>query len=84
MIYFPEHLVGKAFIECQHPQSDLYSYYGKLDLCDDLRTTIELTENNLLLRGSRLKNTEWVIGCAVYTGEIKFTNRDQYFSLTTA
>lgn len=25
--------------------------------------------DNLLLRGSRIKNTEWAIGCAVYTGQ---------------
>lgn len=30
---------------------------------------VPLMADNLLLRGSRIKNTEWAIGCAVYTGE---------------
>lgn len=30
---------------------------------------VPLMAENLLLRGSRIKNTEWAIGCAVYTGE---------------
>lgn len=29
---------------------------------------IILTPKNLLLRGSKLKNTEWVVGIVVYTG----------------
>lgn len=32
------------------------------------RRTIPLTADHLLLRGSRIKNTEWAIGCAIYTG----------------
>lgn len=30
---------------------------------------VPLMADNLLLRGSRIKNTEWAIGCAVYTGQ---------------
>lgn len=30
---------------------------------------LPLTSDHLLLRGSRIKNTEWAIGCAVYTGQ---------------
>jgi phospholipid-translocating ATPase len=30
---------------------------------------LPLTADHLLLRGSRIKNTEWAIGCAVYTGQ---------------
>jgi phospholipid-translocating ATPase len=30
---------------------------------------IPLMAENLMLRGSRMKNTEWVITCAVYTGQ---------------
>lgn len=30
---------------------------------------VPLMTDNLLLRGSRIKNTEWAIGCAVYTGK---------------
>lgn len=41
-------------------------------LSDTLRRhkrTLPLTADHLLLRGSRIKNTEWAIGCAVYTGQ---------------
>ncbi|KOB75715.1 Uncharacterized protein OBRU01_07021, partial [Operophtera brumata] len=31
--------------------------------------SLVLSPDNLMLRGSRVKNTEWAIGCAVYTGE---------------
>ncbi|XP_055298222.1 phospholipid-transporting ATPase 11C isoform X2 [Sitodiplosis mosellana] len=33
------------------------------------RRTLPLTADHLLLRGSRIKNTEWAIGCAVYCGQ---------------
>lgn len=33
------------------------------------RRTLPLTADHLLLRGSRIKNTEWAIGCAIYTGQ---------------
>lgn len=33
------------------------------------KRTLPLISEHLLLRGSRMKNTEWVIGCAVSVGE---------------
>lgn len=33
------------------------------------KRTLPLTADHLLLRGSRMKNTEWAIGCAIYTGQ---------------
>lgn len=33
------------------------------------RRTLPLTADHLLMRGSRIKNTEWAIGCAIYTGQ---------------
>jgi phospholipid-translocating ATPase len=61
----------------------LYTFNGKIELANSLErnrltfsippnvdsNTVPLMAENLLLRGSRLKNTEWVIGCAVYTGQ---------------
>uniref|UniRef100_A0A182SGQ4 Phospholipid-transporting ATPase n=1 Tax=Anopheles maculatus TaxID=74869 RepID=A0A182SGQ4_9DIPT len=32
-------------------------------------SVLPLAAENLLLRGSRIRNTEWAIGCAVYTGQ---------------
>lgn len=58
-----------GFVECETATTDLYSFNGKLVLSDpDNSTVLPLNADNILLRGSRLKNTECVIGCAVYTG----------------
>ncbi|GAB0097049.1 Phospholipid-transporting ATPase [Sergentomyia squamirostris] len=73
-----------GIIECEHPVTDLYSFNGRIELSEssvgqrtsrvpDLNISnnnfLPLMAENLLLRGSRVKNTEWVIGCAVYTGQ---------------
>jgi|APSaa5957512535_1039671.scaffolds.fasta_scaffold278354_1 magnesium-transporting ATPase (P-type) len=34
----------------------------------DRDETISLNPSQLLLKGSKLMNTDWVIGCVVYTG----------------
>lgn len=72
-----------GFIECEKSQTDLYSFNGRIELpltlnrisvipTDiELQTglhSIPLSAENLMLRGSRVKNTEWAIACAVYTG----------------
>lgn len=57
-------------IECESPKTDLYSFNGKLELAGGEGRVLPLSADNVLLRGSRVKNTECVIGCAVYTGMI--------------
>lgn len=60
----------RASITCQQPLANLYIFHGKLEINDSTQTTSgHLTVENLMLRGSRLKDTEYVIGCAVYTGQ---------------
>lgn len=82
--HITEKLHTLGVIECEQPRTDLYTFNGRIELGPIHRKertsimTIELpSENrhalplmteNLLLRGSRVKNTDWVIGCAVYTG----------------
>ncbi|KOX76982.1 putative phospholipid-transporting ATPase IH [Melipona quadrifasciata] len=60
----------EATVTCQHPSSDLYNFHGKLEINNKNNEVINgyLTINNLLLRGSRLKDTDHIIGCAIYTG----------------
>ncbi|KAK1123006.1 hypothetical protein K0M31_008642 [Melipona bicolor] len=60
----------EATVTCQHPSSDLYNFHGKLEINKKNNEVINgyLTINNLLLRGSRLKDTDHIIGCAIYTG----------------
>ncbi|RVE49642.1 hypothetical protein evm_005699 [Chilo suppressalis] len=54
-------------IEIPNPIADLYTFYGRLNIPG--QDTIVLSTDNLMLRGSRVKNTDWAIGCAIYTGE---------------
>lgn len=54
-------------IEVPQPVTDLYTFYGRLEIPSV--DSLVLTPDNLMLRGSRVKNTEWAIGCAVYTGK---------------
>ncbi|KAH8287609.1 hypothetical protein KR054_010752 [Drosophila jambulina] len=59
-----------GMIECESPTTDLYSFNGKIELKGSEGRVLPLSAENVLLRGSRVKNTECVIGCAVYTGMI--------------
>lgn len=60
----------QATVTCQHPRANLYEFYGKIEVqFTDLNSSSgSLSLDNVLLRGSRLKDTEFVIGIAVYTG----------------
>jgi phospholipid-translocating ATPase len=76
------HTLG--IIECEQSHTDLYSFKGRIELPQTINRVsviipdngietgmhnIPLMADNLLLRGSRVKNTEWAITCAVYTGQ---------------
>ena len=56
---------GKC-IECEGPNEYLYKFEGSLKMSPD--ESIPINADQILLRGSSLRNTEWVIGVAVYTG----------------
>ncbi|XP_068732876.1 LOW QUALITY PROTEIN: phospholipid-transporting ATPase IF-like [Montipora capricornis] len=60
-----------AYIECQHPQEDLYSFSGRMFVTPGAggeSVLKALGPQNLLLRGARLKNSSYTFGVAVYTG----------------
>lgn len=67
------HLRGN--IECQQPTVNLYQFIGTLTVyqCDSSNAIssvkASLGLDNLLLRGAKLKDTEFIYGCAVYTGQ---------------
>lgn len=54
-------------VECETPHHRLYSFRGNLTIAGEAAMTA-LDEKNLLLMGSVLKNTDWVIGLCVYAG----------------
>lgn len=71
-------------IECEPSHTDLYSFNGRIELPSNINRisviqtdmelqtglhNIPLMAENLMLRGSRVRNTEWAVACAVYTGQ---------------
>ena len=57
--------LSKMEINAQSPDMNLYSFEGSLTLNGE---KFFLGPKQLLLRGSQLRNTKWVIGAVVYTG----------------
>ena len=57
----------RGTVECETPHHRLYSFRGNMAI-QGLEEVVSLDEKNLLLMGSVLKNTEWVIGLCVYAG----------------
>lgn len=54
-----------AVIECDPPNKMLYEFYGKLSMKS---MEYPIGPENILLRGAKMRNTEWAIGVAIYTG----------------
>jgi len=54
-------------LKCEPPNNAIYKFEGtcKVAQCEE---EIPLGADNVLLRGSRLRNTEWIIGVVVYQG----------------
>lgn len=52
-------------IKCQEPNPLIYCFNGVLTMG---KKSIPLDLSQLLLRGSSLKNTDWIVGFVVYTG----------------
>mmetsp|Transcript_26539 Transcript_26539/g.76396 ORF Transcript_26539/g.76396 Transcript_26539/m.76396 type:complete len:1133 (-) Transcript_26539:201-3599(-) len=56
-------------IECEHPNEFLYTFVGTLNATagQEAQKT-PLSEENVLLRGCKVKNVAWAIGIVVFTG----------------
>ena len=55
-----------ARVECETPNALLYKFEGNLILHDN--TMVPMGPDEILLRGSSLRNTEWVYGVCIFTG----------------
>ncbi|KAH7549287.1 hypothetical protein ACOSP7_025997 [Xanthoceras sorbifolium] len=55
----------KAVIRCEDPNANLYSFVGSLDLEEQ---QYPLTPQQLLLRDSKLRNTDYIYGAVIFTG----------------
>lgn len=54
-----------AVVECEKPNEVLYKFEGNMM---NNGSMIGFGENQILLRGSSLRNTEWIYGVCVFTG----------------
>lgn len=59
--------LASAAIECDLPNARLYEFEGRL-LMPNGFDTYPLGPENILLRGAKLKNTNWIFGVVLYTG----------------
>jgi len=57
----------KGVLKPTPPDEQLYEWRGTLELSSG--ETASLKADNLLLRGAKLRNTDWVVGVVVYTGK---------------
>jgi phospholipid-transporting ATPase len=57
--------IFKGQCECDEPNAELYDFSGNLKY---EKKNYALSASQLLLKGSVLKNTEWIVGFVVYTG----------------
>ena len=55
-----------SVIDCEGPNEHLYKFEGNLKLTDG--AVIPIDPDSILLRGSCLRNTDWVIGVCIYSG----------------
>ena len=72
-------VIFRAIIETELPNSNLYSFSGRMLITKEMESEddspeiniddlVPLSSNEVLLRGCVIRNTEWVIGVIVYTG----------------
>jgi phospholipid-transporting ATPase len=58
-----------SWIECEQPNEMLYKFEGTLGLGDENKDFLApLGPDQILLRGSSLRNTDYIYGVVVYTG----------------
>ena len=59
----------EGIIQCDLPNPSLYMLNGRTNMrLNGIGNEFPLDAKNLLLKGAKLRNTEWVIGIIIYTG----------------
>lgn len=54
-------------IKCDRPENNMYRLNAMVEMGDKIKYPVDL--QTVLLRGTVLKNTDWVIGVVMFTGE---------------
>ena len=58
-----------GYVECESPNEMLYKFEGSLGMGGERKDLIvPLSTDQMLLRGSSLRNTEFIYGLVVFTG----------------
>ncbi|XP_077244046.1 putative phospholipid-transporting ATPase 9 [Tasmannia lanceolata] len=55
----------KALVKCEDPNANLYTFVGSMDFEEQ---QYPLTPQQLLLRDSKLRNTDYIYGAVIFTG----------------
>lgn len=55
-----------GLVRCEQPNRNIYEFTANMEFRGH---KFPLSQSNIILRGCQLKNTEWVIGVVVYTGQ---------------
>ncbi|XP_057534004.1 phospholipid-transporting ATPase 1-like isoform X1 [Amaranthus tricolor] len=55
-----------GLVRCEQPNRNIYEFTANMEFKGH---KIPLSQSNIILRGCQLKNTEWVVGVVVYTGQ---------------
>ena len=59
----------EGIIQCDLPNPSLYMLNGRTNMrFNGIGNEFPLDAKNLLLKGAKLRNTEWIIGIIIYTG----------------
>lgn len=62
----PDQFLCAGYCETELPHGNLYQFKGRIKIG---KKRYRLEHEHMLLKGTRLKNTKWVVGLVVYTGK---------------
>ena len=57
----------KGSIYCQEPDNNINQWHAKIRFCQNPPTSLSI--QNLLLKGSFLRNNDWIMGIVVHVGK---------------
>lgn len=55
-------------IECEQPNAEIYKFTGYIKQTDKEEDKVPVNQNNIILRGCVMRNTDWIEGIVVYAG----------------
>lgn len=67
--FFLQSYRWRGTVECELPNSQIHNFNGVLRHEAEGNRETPVDQANLLLRGSSVRNTKWVLGLVVYTGK---------------